>query len=87
MHRRPAAPARSPSGAGSVTALATLREAANTMGDTYSEADIAEAAGALESRGIKWAWQMCQMDKDDWKELGISGLKAAKIISLLKKLV
>lgn len=46
------------------------------MGDTYSEADIAEAAGALESRGIKWAWQMCQMDKDDWNGVP-TGLKCA----------
>ena len=46
------------------------------MGDTYSEADIAEAAGALESRGIKWAWQMCQMDKDDWNGIP-TGLKCA----------
>jgi hypothetical protein len=28
-----------------------------------------------------------EMDKDDWKELGMSGLKAAKIISQLKQLV
>lgn len=27
-----------------------------------------------------------EMDKDDWKELGASGIKAAKIVGQLKKL-
>ena len=28
-----------------------------------------------------------EMDKDDWKELGVSGFKAAKVVAQLKKLV
>ena len=43
-------------------------------------ADVALAEGVDGAMAV-------EMDKDDWKELGISGLKAAKIISQLKKLV
>jgi hypothetical protein len=28
-----------------------------------------------------------EMDKDDWKELGVTGFKAAKVVAQLKKLV
>ena len=43
-------------------------------------------AGVTLAEGVDGA-MASEMDKDDWKELGISGLKAAKIMSQLKKLV
>ena len=43
-------------------------------------------ADMASTEGVNGAMEV-EMDKDDWKELGISGLKAAKIISQLKKLV
>ena len=43
-------------------------------------------AGVTLAEGVDGA-MASEMDKDDWKELGISGLKAAKIMSQLKRLV
>ena len=43
-------------------------------------------ADAALAEGLDGA-MAAEMDKDDWKELGTSGLKAAKIVSQLKRLV
>ena len=42
--------------------------------------DVAAAAGEVDGSTA------IEMDKDDWKELGASGIKAAKIVGQLKKL-
>ena len=45
-----------------------------------------DVADAVLAEGVDGA-MVLEMDKDEWKELGTSGLKAAKIVSQLKKLV
>ena len=45
-----------------------------------------DVADAVLAEGVDGA-MVLEMDKDEWKELGTSGLKAAKIVSQVKKLV
>ena len=43
-------------------------------------------AGVTLAEGVDGAMAV-EMDKDDWKELGASGVKASKIVAQLGKLV
>ena len=51
--------------------------------DALKFEDVAQVAT---EQGVDGA-TATEMDKDDWKELGVSGFKAAKVVAQLKKLV
>ena len=50
-----------------------------------SELGLEEVAAGAEAAEIDCATAV-EMDKEDWKELGATGVQSAKIVGVLKKL-
>ena len=59
------------------------QQVAAWLRDALKFEDVAQVAT---EQGVDGA-TATEMDKDDWKELGVSGFKAAKVVAQLKKLV
>ena len=61
----------------------TEHQVAGWLRDVLKFEDVAQVAT---EQGVDGA-TATEMDKDDWKELGVTGFKAAKVVAQLKKLV